>query len=73
MDVPGVCRPGVLTPADPEGLTSLEVGSESPAGPTVNVGGCLGWASTTPAMSESDIGRGDRCGDDLGERDALRD
>jgi hypothetical protein len=55
----------VRSPPDPEGLTSLDTGTESPAGPTVNEGPCLGWGWTTPGRSDADAGcgRGDALGD----------
>lgn len=57
----GVDVPGVRSPPDPEGLASLEVGNESPVGPTANEGPCLGWGGTTPGTSEEEVGRSERC------------
>lgn len=58
----GVDVPGVRSPPDPEGLTSLDVGSESPVGPTANDGPCLGWGGTTSGTPDDEVGRGEcRC------------
>jgi hypothetical protein len=73
VDVPDAGPAGVLAPADPDGLTSLEGGNESPVGPTVKVGGCFGCAPTTPDTSDTEDGRGEGCGDCLGERDTTTD
>jgi hypothetical protein len=64
VDVPGEWYPGVRSPPDPEGLASLEAGKESPAGPTVKDGPCLGWGCTTSG-STTDEGRvrGAGCGE----------
>ena len=50
--VPGVVAPGVFT-----GLTSADGGCESPAGPTLKLGGNLGWLGTAPDISIMDFGR----------------
>jgi len=67
----GVDVPGVRSPPDPEGLTSLDAGRESPAGPTTNGGPFLGCGCTTPGTSDTDEGRGR--GDDLGEAGTTSD
>lgn len=66
VDVPGEWCPEPVPPADPDGLTSLEVGNESPVGP--NAGVFLG--PTTLGSSTAELGRFD---DSLGERGATRD
>ena len=63
--------PGVRSPPEPDGLTSLETGSESPVGPTWNEGPSLGWGWTTPGRSDADDWRG--FGDALGERGTASD
>jgi hypothetical protein len=55
--VVGVDVPGVRCPPDPEGLASRDAGRESPAGPTWNVGPCLGSGWTTPGTSDENCGR----------------
>ena len=59
---PGDCCPGVRSPPDPEGLTSLDAGNESPVGPIVNEGPCFGCGWVTPATSDDDVGRDERAG-----------
>jgi hypothetical protein len=66
----GVDVPGVRSPPDPAGLTSREVGFESPVGPTVNDGPRFGCGWVTPERSEE--GRGD-CGAVLGDPGTARD
>lgn len=33
------------------GLSSVELGNESPLGSTIGTGGCFGWAGTAPCKS----------------------
>lgn len=56
VEVPGECRPEPNPPADPDGLTSLEAGNESPLGPKADADGFLG--PTILGSSTTDDGRG---------------
>ena len=73
VDVPGDSRPGVRVPADPDGLTSLDAGKESPVGPIATDEGFFGYGPTMPDASDTDAGRGESLGDSRGERGTASD
>jgi hypothetical protein len=73
VDVPGDSCPGVRFPVDPDGLTSLEVGRESPVGPIAKEEGFFGCGPTIPDASDIDAGRGEALGESLGERGTASD
>lgn len=61
--------PGVLP--EPDGLTSLDAGSESPRGPNEEADGFLG--PTTLGSSTAEDGRGDWLGESFGALGATSD
>lgn len=65
VEVPGVLYPDPGPPADPEGLTSLDGGNESPLGPSAEADDFLG--PTTLGNSTTDDGRGDWLGTSFGD------